>query len=99
MRITSHGVVEMPNWDDIQQLDAVLIVGNGFDLNLGFKTGYTDFIKDENFKMLLKSENDLAKYLNNKNNLQNWIDIECELENYSKIKNPNASIFLNEYKV
>ncbi|MFR8357316.1 MAG: AbiH family protein [Parabacteroides sp.] len=28
----------------------LLIIGNGFDLNLGLKTGYCDFIKSDYFK-------------------------------------------------
>ena len=39
----------MPN----NEYDAVLITGNGFDLNLGLKTGYCDFISSDFFCKLL----------------------------------------------
>lgn len=29
----------------------LLIIGNGFDLNLGFKTSYKDFFEDKNSKI------------------------------------------------
>lgn len=31
----------------------ILIIGNGFDLNLGLKTSYKDFIQSEHFKDLV----------------------------------------------
>lgn len=62
----------------------ILIIGNGFDLNQGLKTGYQDFVKSEEFDHLLKENNHLGIYLNNKNELERWIDIENELTNYSK---------------
>lgn len=61
----------------------VLIIGNGFDLNLGLKTGYSDFMNSSHFQELVIKENLLAVYLNSKQN-HNWIDIEKELKNYSK---------------
>ncbi len=61
----------------------ILIIGNGFDLNLGIKTGYTDFIQSEYFNSLIDSGNHLAKYLSEKHKLENWIDVENELKNYS----------------
>lgn len=63
---------------------SVIIIGNGFDLNLGLKTGYGDFIKSSLFNDLLESGNALCKYLKDKQTLCNWIDIENELKAYSK---------------
>ncbi len=65
-------------------IQSVLIIGNGFDLNLGLKTSYNDFLNSTNFDLLKNSNNHLANHLIKKHSLQNWIDIENELKNYSK---------------
>lgn len=77
--------------DDTQK--SILIIGNGFDLNLGLKTSYNDFLKSSNFNSLLNSKNNLAIHLKNKHDLANWIDIENELKNYSH--NGNVHFRLN----
>lgn len=61
-----------------------LIVGNGFDLNLGLQTSYADYLNSENFRNLLVDNNLLARHLENKHNSSNWVDIEAELSNYSR---------------
>jgi hypothetical protein len=61
----------------------ILIIGNGFDLNLGLKTSYNDFIKSSFFSGLVADNNSLARYLQSKQTLQNWIDIEIELKKFS----------------
>lgn len=61
----------------------VAIIGNGFDLNLGFKTSYNNFIKSQYFTDLLNADNFLSSYLSTRHNLKNWIDIEEELIQYS----------------
>ena len=58
----------------------IAIIGNGFDLNLGLKTSYTNFVNGNEFKSLLNTDNFLADYLSNKHDLQNWIDVENELK-------------------
>jgi hypothetical protein len=86
--------MELPGYD----FDVVMIIGNGFDLSIGLKTGYSDFIKGKEFQQLLKEENALAKHLNGIHSLQNWIDIENELKTYSKrFANSNGNFFL-EFK-
>ncbi|SFF46889.1 Bacteriophage abortive infection AbiH [Pedobacter antarcticus] len=57
----------------------ILILGNGFDLNFGLKTGYCDFVKSEQFLKLKNFGSELANYLHEQNDLNNWIDIENEL--------------------
>jgi hypothetical protein len=57
----------------------IIIIGNGFDLNLGLKTGYCDFIKSEQFLKLKDLGSKLANHLHKQNDLNNWIDIENEL--------------------
>lgn len=74
----------MGNLNYYKKYSNVFIIGNGFDLNLGLKTSYKHFIDSTNFKDLLLIKNKLCLYLNNKYELQHWIDIENELKNYSK---------------
>jgi hypothetical protein len=61
----------------------IIVIGNGFDLNLGLKTSYKDFIESDYFNTLIKENNSLATYLIAKNNLNNWVDIEKEIAQYS----------------
>lgn len=81
-------------------MNIVIIIGNGFDLNLGLETRYSDFIESDEFKSLIKNNSTLAIYLKEKHFLQNWIDIENELKIYSReiYKDENRGIFKNEYK-
>lgn len=63
--------------------DELLIVGNGFDLGIGFKTSYNDFMNSEYFPS--PDNSSLAQYLisvRDKN--LGWVDIEHELSNFSK---------------
>lgn len=61
----------------------ILIIGNGFDLCLGLKTSYRDFLGSTAFKLLIGNDNMLAAYLEYKNQIQNWVDVEHELKNYA----------------
>ena len=63
--------------------ETLLIVGNGFDLGLGFKTSYHDFMASSDFPN--PEISNLAHYLVSvrKGNL-GWIDIEHELSTYSR---------------
>ena len=93
-----------------EQKNNLIIIGNGFDLNLGMKTSYRDFLK---YYTTQKESNDnfLIKYINHKKlnseskSEENWYDIEYLLGEYSK-DNPNDEIreefihlknHLNEY--
>lgn len=77
-----------------------LVIGNGFDLSLGLKTKYSDFINEvinpklnNEFTVKRKKEllaNEIFKYLEFKS-VQNWIDIENELKN-------NAFNHIDEYE-
>lgn len=80
--------------------DGILITGNGFDLNLGLKTSYPDFIASDVFSNLLTAENQLCLYLKNQHGVNNWIDIENELKEYSSsiYKDSNRNIFRQEYQ-
>lgn len=81
----------------------VLILGNGFDLDIGFKTKYSDFVNSSNWPF---KEKDLSaigvpnlqnyiydfteKYKDELGNVR-WIDIEQLLKDYAITKNePNS---------
>ena len=71
----------------------VLVLGNGFDLDLGLPTSYSEFLKSPFFYEFLNSVNilkyhrfdiqkdNILEYLQRQKNLKNWIDIEVELKN------------------
>lgn len=62
--------------------ETLLIVGNGFDLSMGFKTSYGDFMRSSFFP---ESNSALCSYLwNEYRENMGWIDIENELTKYSK---------------
>lgn len=61
-----------------------VVIGNGFDINLGLPTSYNSFVDSEQFNDLLQRGNKLAIHLKSKYDLQNWIDIENELKAYSE---------------
>lgn len=70
----------------LEDYKTVLIVGNGFDLNLNYPTSYFHFMESKYFTDLVLSNNTLAQYLKYKmENNNNWIDIEKELVIYSDI--------------
>jgi hypothetical protein len=73
-----------------------MIIGNGFDLNLGLRTGYADFIASIHFPAASDSTA-LAAHLQNQQKLNNWVDVETELSRYS-MQNPDRSSLLAEYK-
>src|SRR5574344_208506 len=62
-------------------MKAVLILGNGFDLELDLKTSYNDFLKSFDFEDILK-DNLLAQHLRTEQKIHNWIDLENELKVY-----------------
>ncbi len=67
----------------------IIILGNGFDLDLGLKTRYSDFVKSPQWKQLMdknphsKGNDFLLGYLDNKYELERWIDIERSLLEYA----------------
>lgn len=62
-------------------MKTVVIIGNGFDLDLGLHTSYRDFItSDECVKLHGGSKNNLLSMIIDKYHLLNWIDLEEELK-------------------
>lgn len=84
---------EMDNYNDYKVPNRLLILGNGFDLNLGRKTRYSDFANSEFWPKDLKSN--LFGYLNSKKDIEKWFDLEGELANYvSLVKKRYAGAYM-----
>ena len=64
--------------------ETLLIVGNGFDLSIEFKTSYGDFMKSSYFPH--EETSNLCSYLHKQyEENMGWIDIENELSEYSRM--------------
>ncbi|SCY97764.1 AbiH family protein [Flavobacterium caeni] len=63
-------------------MQILFIIGNGFDINLGLKTGYIDFCKTYQRR---KSKNPVIQALKSdiKNGVYSWADLEKRLGEYS----------------
>ena len=88
----------------IRDYTTVLIIGNGFDLALGYKTSYKDFYQSTEFRSLI-GENALVTYINehNKNASNIWSDLEQMLSHYSMyycdvINQNNLSLAFDTYQ-
>lgn len=75
--------------------EKVLIIGNGFDLNLGLKTSYSHFVNSSQFSEINRPDSFFA-HIYQRHSIQNWVDVEVELKNYSQSNN-NDSNFENDY--
>jgi len=58
------------------------IIGNGFDLNIGVKSAYKDFLASTEFESIANN-NSLCTHLSQVNAESNWIDIESEIAKYA----------------
>ena len=76
--------------------NSILIIGNGFDLDLGIKTKYIDFANSEDWPFKERfsfEENTLSYFLNShKNNVETWFDLEELLAKFAR----DNSIFSKE---
>ena len=70
----------------------IIILGNGFDLDLGLKTSYSDFAGGSQWKELMDNnahsldESWLLGFLKRKYDVVQWIDIESALLEYAMVK-------------
>lgn len=85
----------------------MLVLGNGFDLNLGLKTRYRDFVESRIFKKMYvkrmkeklkkkKIQPSLIDYLYGKKFYERWYDIEAALLEYIS-RRPDGS-FVNNFE-
>lgn len=67
-------------------MNKILVTGNGFDLNLGLKTSYQDFLESDIFKKVSRTDPGhpeiVSTYLRSIQAEKNWVDIEDELKNF-----------------
>ncbi len=76
----------------------VLILGNGFDMNLGLPTSYHHLVNSTEFQQEILKGNSLAQYLKTKENtISNWIGLENELVVYVSSVRPNKDVFIQEF--
>lgn len=82
--------INQKNMEETKIPKRLLIIGNGFDLDLGRNTRYSDFAKSEFWSKNLKSQ--LYRYLSQKSQIEKWFDLEGELANYvQKMENTVSS--------
>ncbi len=72
--------------------ELAIIIGNGFDLDMGLSSKYTDFIKGKEWKELVESLNSFPKSYESHSliahlqraayNKEHWFDIEIEILNF-----------------
>ena len=76
----------------------IIILGNGFDLDLGLKTSYADFAKSEFWQDLMADNSHsynsqrLLGFLKEKYNVEKWINIEAALLDYALDKTVNQTL-------
>lgn len=66
--------------------NALLVIGNGFDVACGYKTRYSDFYENDEKELKIAADkgNELCQsILANDKNKYNWSDLESGLYNYS----------------
>lgn len=63
----------------------VFIIGNGFDLNLGWKTSYRDFVQSDYCPIHPAGNGScpMEEYLARKIEVERWYDLECILREYA----------------
>ncbi len=62
----------------------LLLIGNGFDIACGYATSYSEFVKNKLFADLIEKGNNLCRHIQSVKEMQNWVDLEVELYNYSQ---------------
>lgn len=78
-------------------MDRLYIIGNGFDIDLGMDTRYSDFLDSTKFKEFAEDKlvADFANYLFNQNR-EYWVDMETAIKNYV---NDNDSLDHVSFKI
>ena len=73
-----------------------LIIGNGFDLDLGLKTRYAEFIESDYFKLM--DDSPLKRLIIHKQKKENWVDLEnCIKETAVSFSDEIIMNYLEEY--
>lgn len=75
-------------YENNELLKYTIVLGNGFDLSLGFKTKYSHFVESTEWKEMYNRRSkdskhySLIQYLNGKRYIEEWFDIESALVDY-----------------
>lgn len=78
----------------------LFILGNGFDIDVNFKTRYIDYydIWRRNYRWPFNDRSDgLGGYINNCAKTERWLDLEMALFNYAKANNGAATRMKNGF--
>lgn len=73
----------------------VVILGNGFDIDLGMHTTYMQFAKSDYWPFngkVYDLEGTLGRFLNDKRDIEKWLNLEEALGEYANIKKSNQNI-------
>jgi len=87
--------------ESVSRLKYTIVVGNGFDLDLKFKTRYSDFVDSEEWNTMYEQRSrnrqySLLQYLNGKKFIDEWFDIESALLDYVSRRKDGS--FVNNVK-
>lgn len=74
-----HSVIEDKS---LFQGEDVLIIGNGFDLDLELKTSYSDYYRSD-FWPFREPKTLMGAFLENERSINNWMDLEEKLGEYA----------------
>ena len=78
----------------------LVILGNGFDLNLGLRTSYSDFMNSTDCQDLIKDRNNyLLNRIFSNFKLKNWIDLENELKFFAKTFNDYDNSSIEKFRI
>lgn len=79
----------------------VLVIGNGFDIDLGLKTKYSDFLNSEEFYSCIGNmKTKLGQYLKNAHETERWIDLEQQLKQFvCQEKSLKSDKFKRDFKI
>lgn len=67
-------------------MKVVFVVGNGFDLDLGWKTQFSHFANSSFWPQRPNGPANLYSMLNHERRMSQWLDVEMLLANYSRAK-------------
>ncbi len=65
-------------------MNIVYVFGNGFDINMGLKTSYKDFI-NKYLRSINNNDDHIVNKINIKTDLEKWSDVEIELGKLTKL--------------
>lgn len=61
----------------------VLVIGNGFDLDLDLKTGYSDYLESKEFNSI-PDDNILKTIIKGENSKSKWVDLEYIIKSHAE---------------